>query len=85
MNRSDTIIVDANTWLILREFPQHPKAVVQRVTDTTGDDRYLLLTWDAEVTKRRLVGIHKSLGDAEKAVPWPSNQNVTPPLPPRGR
>lgn len=85
MYRSNTIIVDANTWLILREFPQHPKAIVQRVTDTTGEDRYLLLTWDAEITKRRLVGIHKSLADAEKAVPWPSNQNVTPGLPPRGR
>lgn len=85
MNRSNTIIVDANTWLILREFPQHPKAIVQCVTDTTGEDRYLLLTWDAEPSKRRMVGIFKTLTEAEQAVPWPSNQNVTPTLPPRGR
>ncbi|UOQ60400.1 hypothetical protein MUN76_15430 [Leucobacter rhizosphaerae] len=85
MYRSNTIIVDACTWLILREFPQHPKAVVHKMTDTTGEDRYLLMTWDADPAKRRMVGIHKTLGEAEKAVPWPSNQGVTPPLPPRGR
>ena len=41
--RSNVIQVSATEWVVLREFPQPPKAVIHRVTDTTGDDGFLLL------------------------------------------
>lgn len=83
--RNNVIQVSATEWVALREFPHQPKAVVQRVIDTCGEDRYLLLARHAEVSQRRMVGIHKSLAYAEQAAPWPSNRNVTPPLAPHGR
>lgn len=80
MTVSTRIHVDRDTWLIMREFPQHPKAIVHRVTATGGDERYLLMTWLPDPSKRRLVGIHGSLDEAEAAVPWPSPtpQNLPP-------
>lgn len=72
------ITVDHDTWLIMREFPQHPKAVVSRVTDTAGEERFLVLTWMPDPAERRMVGIFRSLSEADAAVPWPSRE--TPPL-----
>ena len=69
MHRSTLIQADTHTWLVLREFPQHPKAIIHLMTDTTGDDRYILMTWHPEVARRRMVGIHPSLEQAEAAVP----------------
>lgn len=83
MQHSNLIQADSNTWLVLREFPQHPKAVIHLMTDTTGDDRYILMTWHPESSQRRMVGIHPSLRQAEAAVPWPSKTPATPGIPPR--
>lgn len=83
MHRSNMIQADSHTWLVLREFPQHPKAVIHLMTDTTGDDRYILMTWHPEASQRRMVGIHPSLQQAEAAVPWPSKNPAKPGMPPR--
>lgn len=83
MHRSNLIQADSHTWLVLREFPQHPKAIIHLMTDTTGDNRYILMTWHPEASQRRMVGIHTSLGQAEEAVPWPSKTPAKPGLPPR--
>lgn len=71
-NVSTRITVDQDTWLIMREFPQHPKAVIHRVVDTAGEERFLVLTWLPDPAKRRMVGIFPSLSEADRAVPWPS-------------
>ena len=83
MQRSNLIQADSHTWSALREFPQHPKAVIQLMTDTTGDNRYILMTWHPESSQRRMVGIHPSLREAEAAVPWPSTTPAKPGIPPR--
>ena len=71
-NVSTRITVDADTWLIMREFPQHPKAIVHRVTDTSGEERFMVLTWYPDPAKRRMAGIYRSLSEADAAVPWPT-------------
>ncbi|UOQ59674.1 hypothetical protein MUN76_11525 [Leucobacter rhizosphaerae] len=83
MHRSNLIQADTHTWLVLREFPQHPKAIIHLMTDTAGNDRYILMTWHPEQAQRRMVGIHTSLSQAEAAVPWPSTAPATPGMPPR--
>lgn len=71
-NVSTRITVDADTWLIMREFPQHPKAIVHRITDTSGEERFMVLTWLPDPAQRRMVGIYRTLSEADSAVPWPS-------------
>lgn len=73
---STRIQVDRDTWLIMREFPAHPKAVIQRVTDTGGDARFLVLIWHPDRTKWRLSGIFGGIEEADKSVPWPGKPVV---------
>ena len=65
------IQIETDVRVVMREVSQHPKAVIHRITDTTGDDRYMLMTWAAERSARRMVGIYQELHAAEQAVPWP--------------
>ncbi|MBL3698557.1 hypothetical protein [Leucobacter luti] len=76
MQFSDVIRYDTNTWVVLRNTPGTPEAVVQRVTDTGGEARYLLLTWALADADRRMVGIHTSLRAAVDAVPWPRKDQL---------
>lgn len=75
------IQIDTDTWIIMREYRQQPKAIVHRVTSTAGEARYLLMTWEPLVADRRMVAIHKDLFDADNAVPWPSPVDAGRPRP----
>lgn len=72
MSRPAPIQIDTDTWIIMREHPTQPKAVVSRVIDTAGEARFLLMVWHAVPAKRRMHGIYGSLEEAERAVPWDS-------------
>ncbi|MBK0417424.1 hypothetical protein JD276_00020 [Leucobacter sp. CSA1] len=63
------IQIDTDTWIIMRAVEQHPKAIVHRVTDTAGEARFLLMTWWPVPAHRRMVGIYKSLAEADAQVP----------------
>ncbi len=52
----------------MREAPDHPAAIVHRVTDTVGEARYLVLAWHVEPSRRRMTAIHTSLADADLSV-----------------
>ncbi|MBC9926009.1 MULTISPECIES: hypothetical protein [unclassified Leucobacter] len=65
----EPIQVDADTWVIMRESAHQPKAIVQRVTSTAGEARFLLMTWHPIATERRMVAIHPDLRTADRAVP----------------
>lgn len=67
--RWDHIQIDTDTWIVMREYPQQPTAVVHRVTSHKGEARYLLMTWRAEPSERRLVQICASLVEAVDQVP----------------
>ena len=70
MARPDPIQLDATTWIIMREHPTRPKAIVHCVTDTSGEARYLLMVWHVDPAKRRMHGIYTSLSDADLEVRW---------------
>lgn len=81
MNERPPIQVGAETWVIMRDSSDLPRAQVQRVIGTNGDSRFLLMTWEPLPDDRRLVGIYESLAAAEAAVPWPDPAQATPPRP----
>lgn len=70
------IQVEADTWIVMREYPQFPKAVIQGFRGTDGAARFMVLTWDPIRTRRRMVSIHESLDEADAAVPWPTPVNT---------
>lgn len=74
MSRPAPIQIDTDTWIIMREHPTHPKAVVHRVTDTGGEARFLLMVWHAVPAKRRMHGIYGSLEEADRAVLWDNSE-----------
>lgn len=73
---SRRIYVDQDTWLIMREFPAHPKAIIRRITDTSGDERFLVMVWHPDPAKQRLVGIYEDIEVADKSVPWPGKPDT---------
>lgn len=58
---------DADTWLVMRSDPVLPKAVIQRVHHREGD-RYLLIKWDLDPTKRELMNVCATLDRANELV-----------------
>jgi hypothetical protein len=80
--RPKPIRYDLDTWLIMRTDPVIPKAVVQRVRDKDGGDRYLLFKWDLDPVKRQLMNVCASLDRAESLVRYDNATSVEPGLPP---
>lgn len=80
--KHSTIQIGTDTWIIMREYREIPKAIVHRLTATNGESKYMLMTWEPIAADRRLVGMHASLDDADKAVPWPNPADANmPPIP----
>lgn len=60
---------DIDTWLVVRNDPAIPKAIIRRfVHRDTGRDYYRVVTWDLDPEKRKLIGRYKSLDEANAAV-----------------
>jgi hypothetical protein len=59
---------DRDTWLVMRNSDVLPKAVIQRFTDRKGVDKYLLVQWDLDPAKRRLMAVCDSLERADRLV-----------------
>jgi hypothetical protein len=72
---------DVDTWLCMRTDPVLPKAAIQRLRDRGGVEKYLLVKWDLDPTKRALMGVYESLEKANEMVLF-DNKDVTPGLPP---
>ena len=67
---------DTDTWLIMRDHPTRPKAVIRRVTDRTQVEKYLLMTWDPDPAKWRLHNLYETLEQADKVVLWDNSAAV---------
>lgn len=65
------IQIEADTWIVMREHAQRPKAVVLGFRNTAGEARFMVLVWDPIRSKRRMVDVHESLQAAADSVPWP--------------
>ena len=68
MPRAEPIQIEADSWMLMRNPSNHPVAIVNRITDTTGEARFLVLTWHANPAMRRMTGIYTSLEDADSSV-----------------
>lgn len=78
MERSNLIQVETGQWIVMRENPNLPKAIVHQVTDTGGVARFMVMVWQSNPAERRMAGIYESLQAAEASVPWTNPRPVLP-------
>lgn len=72
---------DVDTWLVMRNDPVSPKAVIQRVhgRDNAGD-RFMVFSWDpVDTTKRRMMGVKESLEAANEFVKYDPPEAIAAP------
>lgn len=67
-SRPKPIRFDLDLWLVMRNDPAVPKAVIQRVRHKDGVDRYLLFRWDLDPARRRLMSVCDTLEHADDLV-----------------
>lgn len=68
MSRPAPIRLDADTWVIMRSATAHPTAIVNRVTDTTDEARFLVMKWHLDPAQQRMTGIFPTLEQADASV-----------------
>jgi hypothetical protein len=59
---------DHDTWLIMRNDPVLPAAVIQRLRDPNGREFFVVVSWDLDPDGRRMLGRYATLEDADGAV-----------------
>lgn len=79
MTSPRSIRYDQDTWLVMRNDPVIPKAVIQRVHHAEGD-RYLVFRWDLDPNKRRLMNVVASLERADELVRYDVPPSGVPPF-----
>lgn len=70
MTRPKPIRLDHDRWAVMRDSPTLPKAIIQRVKDKGGVDRYLVIKWDLNPAEQRLMAVCDSLQRADELVLW---------------
>lgn len=70
MTKPAPIRLDADTWVIMRGAKDRPAAIVNRVTDTHGTSKFLVMRWELDPAKRRMHGIFPTLQAADDSVPF---------------
>lgn len=79
MSRPRPIRYDQDTWLVMRNDPAIPKAVIQRVHHADGD-QYLVFRWHLDPDKRRLMNVVSSLERADDLVRYDVPPSGVPPF-----
>jgi hypothetical protein len=83
--RPKPIRYDLDTWLVMRNDPVIPKAVIGRVHTRQGD-RYFVFRWELDPAKRELVSLVDSLEKADDLVLYdPAPRDPKYSAPPNGR
>jgi hypothetical protein len=59
---------DHDTWLIMRNSPVLPAAIIQRLRDPAGREFFVVVSWDLNPDGRRMIGRYATLEDADGAV-----------------
>jgi hypothetical protein len=59
---------DHDTWLIMRNDPVLPAAVIQRMRDPNGREFFVVVGWDLNPDGRRMIGRYATLEDADSSV-----------------
>jgi hypothetical protein len=76
-NRRKPIRYDADTWLIMREDPVLPAAVIRRVRHK-GGEFFLAIGWDLEPARRIMTGRFQSLQEADESIRYTGGNPVMP-------
>jgi hypothetical protein len=66
--RPRPIRYDHDTWLIMRNSPVLPAAVILRLRDPGGHEFFVVVSWDLDPDNRRMIGRYGTLEDADGAV-----------------
>src|ERR1700712_2267550 len=66
--RPRPIQFDYDTWLIMRNDPVLPAAIIQRMRDPRGQEFFVVVSWDLAPEGRRMIGRYGTLEDADSAV-----------------
>ena len=66
--RPRPIRFDHDTWLIMRNDPVLPAAVIHRLRDPRGQEFFVVVSWDLNPDGRRMIGRFGALEDADSAV-----------------
>jgi hypothetical protein len=66
--RPRPIRYDHDTWLVMRNDPVLPAAVIQRLRDPREREFFIVVTWDLDPRGRRMVGRYATLNYADDAV-----------------
>lgn len=64
------IQIAGDEWVVVRETPRHPAAVVRRF-DSADGPYFRVVTWSLRSTDRQLIGRFASLAEADRAVKFP--------------
>ena len=75
-DRPKPIRYDFNTWLVMRNDPVLPAAIVTRQRTAEGAEYFRAVTWELDPEERLLIGRSATLGGADNLVRYPT------PLPP---
>lgn len=68
MERPVPIRFDEDTWVVMRNSREFPKAIIRRVRDRRGATHYQLYRWDLATDKRLLMGTYRTLNEADEKV-----------------
>jgi hypothetical protein len=66
--RRRPIRYDTETWLVMRDDPVLPAAIIRRLQNPDGGEFFITVTWDLDPASRRLVGRYRSLEEADHVV-----------------
>lgn len=77
------IRISTDEWIVVRNNPRFPKAVIRRIDPGGAAEHYRVVTFDLDRANRRLVGRYRTLEAANDAVPYDRPERTTPDLPPR--
>lgn len=69
--------IGQDEWVLIRENPRFPAAVVRRLHAGTELEHYRVVSFDLDPARRMLIGRYRSLDAADAAVLFPRpNPNV---------
>jgi hypothetical protein len=87
MSRPKPIRYSHEVWLVMRDDPAVPKALIRRMHSRDGSDVYLVIKWDIDPAKQVLMARAPSLETADELVRYDAKpqQSSVYTGPPNGR
>jgi hypothetical protein len=74
-SRPRPIRYDHDTWLVMRDDPVLPAALIVRLRGPARQEFFIAIGWDLDSEQRRMIGRYPTLQEADAAVLY---ENITP-------